>query len=165
MLQQLPLFDLPTAEPAQPRPARPVTVHRSAATKRRPLQQLALLFRPRHEAADPEDSDWDYPEHTRIRATDAPAPKVRAPASVFDLALCPVRVRMAQTSPDTGSSTRIVREPNGLVRVTRVAIQETDEWRERERIRRAKQKPPKPSKAAKTKGEKLMAMIGGDDGQ
>ena len=46
------------------------------------------------------------------------------------------------------------------VRVIRMLPQETDEWQERERARRARQRPPKPPKKAKTRGRKLLDLIG-----
>lgn len=36
---------------------------------------------------------------------------------------------------------------------------------EQDRQRRAKQKPPKPSRKAKTRGKKLLALVGDDDGR
>jgi len=39
----------------------------------------------------------------------------------------------------------------------------TPEDEERERLRRAKQRPPKPTKQAKTRGHKLLDWIGSDD--
>ena len=57
-----------------------------------------------------------------------------------------------------------VRREEGVTRCERILPQETEEWAEREAARRARQKPPKPTKAAKTKGAKLLELIGGGNG-
>lgn len=58
---------------------------------------------------------------------------------------------------------RVVRKA-GVTQCERILPQETEEWAERERARRARQRPPKPTKAARTKGAKLLGMIGGGNG-
>ena len=57
-----------------------------------------------------------------------------------------------------------VSRAEGVTRCERILPQETDEWAEREAARRARQKPPKPVKGAKTRGAKLLEMIGGGNG-
>lgn len=57
-----------------------------------------------------------------------------------------------------------VKRQEGVIRCERILPQETDEWAEREAARRARQKPPKPGKGMKTRGAKLLEMIGGGNG-
>jgi hypothetical protein len=59
---------------------------------------------------------------------------------------------------------RIVQRDGDVVRVTSITEQETDEWQERERQRRARQFIPKPKKSARTKSAKLKELIGETDG-
>lgn len=168
MAVQIALFDdLPPCRPAEPTP------HHRPKPKRSPIRkavQLLLSFRPRYEAQDADDSDWDFPEHRVIKAKEAPKVTTTAPRSVFDLAAAGVMLRTggrfgaAPASLASAPLYRVERE-DGRTRVVRLRPDETDEWAERERIRRAKQRPPKPVKAARTKGEKLKELIGGNDGQ
>ncbi len=104
------------------------------------------------------DDDWDHPQHLWIKASEAMPQQVRAPASVFDLAFKPVRVRMP--GHDSAAPVTRVEREGGLVRLTRIQVQDTEAWQERERARRARQKPPKPVKKARTRGRKLLDLIG-----
>jgi hypothetical protein len=57
---------------------------------------------------------------------------------------------------------RIIERRGDTVRVITITPQETDEWRQREAERRARQRVPKPSAKMRRKGKKLLEMIGGD---
>jgi len=72
--------------------------------------------------------------------------------------------RKADGAPREAKPLYRVNRGNGVTTCERILPQETDEWAEREAARRARQKPPKPGKAAKTRGAKLMGLIGGGNG-
>ena len=134
-----------------------------------PWQQLPIPWVLRDLERDIDD-DFDFPVHRVLTATEprpmAP-PRTIAPSSIFNLAATVDRLksfgRFGDSAGFTPPTLRVHREGD-RVRVVRLREDETEEWRERERIRRAKQRPPKPTKKAKTRGAKLMEMIGGDDG-
>lgn len=91
-----------------------------------------------------------------------------AVASVFALAAAGMEIGRRWFRP-SGADTppgpaRVIRE-GGTVRLVRLQPQDTEEWQERERARRARQRPPKPSKKARTRGEKLLALIGETGGK
>lgn len=75
----------------------------------------------------------------------------------------PLRMRLPATAPLDQSFLSVRREA-GTVVVVRMLQQETEEWKQRETARRARQKPPKPAGAAKTRSKKLLALVGDDDG-
>ena len=79
------------------------------------------------------------------------------PCSVFQLGTMPVMMRIKQVST-APVLTRIIRDGD-TVRCVRMLPQETDEWREKEMIRRAKQRPPKPKGRAVTVGDKMRATL------
>lgn len=82
------------------------------------------------------------------------------PVSVFDLAAKPALVCIAAASTVPAARCRQVERGDGVIRCTTVAIQDTPEWAEKERQRRARQRPPRPVKAAKTRSKKLEQLIG-----
>lgn len=86
-----------------------------------------------------------------------------AVASIFALAAAGLEIGRRWFRPAPADAApppaRVIREA-GTVRLERLLPQETEEWQERERARRAKQRPPKPTKKARTRGEKLLALIG-----
>ena len=49
---------------------------------------------------------------------------------------------------------------DGTLRVIRQRPEETAEWQERERVRRAKQRPPKPTAKVRTRGKKVRQFDG-----
>ncbi len=99
---------------------------------------------------------------------------VRAVLSVFDLArsiamavaeMPPAPVEVTPSTPRPWRPVVVAQE--GVTRVSGAQYPSnrwTAEREEQERVRRAKQTPPKPSKAARTKSRKLRDLIGGDDG-
>lgn len=90
-----------------------------------------------------------------VNAATARRPRVMGPASVFDLGLSRLRTRKAandepaqSSRPDQPASVRIVTREGGIVRCKQVRFADTEEGQEKERARRAKQRPPRPTKAA-----------------
>ena len=122
----------------------------------------------------PEDDDdeWDYPERRIVSAATAgPAPETRAAPSIFAMAASiaadrAMRGRAACDFAPSGSGALAAVEVRRFDGVTRVAGamypagRWTEEKAEAERVRRAKQRPPKPTKAAKTRGRKVREWDG-----
>lgn len=84
-----------------------------------------------------------------------------AAASVFALAAAGQALghklwRQPATEP---APYRVVRDGD-RTRLFRMRPEETEEWQEKERQRRARQRPPRPPKGAKTRGKKLLELIG-----
>jgi hypothetical protein len=116
--------------------------------------------------------------HRWVRAADAPALRSIGVASIWDAARCPVHTQMRQRPEREPTSERrrrerevhtVVQREAGRVVCRRILAQETEEWQAREAARRARQVVPKPSKRNRTRGAKLLEMIGGghieaDDG-
>lgn len=114
-----------------------------------------------------------------VSAKGQPMPKTEAPRSIFDMAAAAAKAmrchgRFGDTAgfktsaPQPVHGSRMVAKvqvTNGVTRFVGAAYPArwTAEDDERERQRRARQRPPKPSKKAKTRGRKLLDMIGGDD--
>lgn len=140
--------------------------------------QLVLDFDFREFAAqasgwlDDEDTAYDFPTRRRTVAGRDPAPRTTGAASIFALA-AGVRLEAARKggvprrpkasrAPSPAPAPPLIRveREDGRVRVVRLRPEETDEWAERERLRRARQRPPKPTKAAKSRGKKVRAWDG-----
>lgn len=83
---------------------------------------------------------------------------VTCASSVWALAFAPIQIKQKPVEPkkvprkliDTGKGFRAVR----------IMEAETLEWREREEARRAKQTPPRPSQAMRTKSKRFRDLIG-----
>jgi hypothetical protein len=122
--------------------------------------------------ADPavEDEDDEQPVQRIVPAgVDAP-PQTRAPVSIFTVAkvlrVCrhkrKVRVAIVKGDPakvvetDTAGVTRVVGRSYPSDRWTQEKEQQEIE-------RRARQRPPKPTRKAKTRSKKLLDLIGTDD--
>jgi hypothetical protein len=136
-----------------------------------PWPQLAFVFRLRELERDIDDA-FDFPQHRALAAADAPAPETRAPASIFELAAMVkasglrARGRFGGPSPDAPAKRLTVQRADGVVKVVGAAYPANrwDEERfEQERLRRARQKPPKPTRKAKTRSKKLLELIGDTD--
>lgn len=177
--QQMLFADLP--EPAPPAvPASRVALARrcrAAIAPRRAVQML-LDFDDRDigpvvaAQLGPDDDAWDFMARRRTVAGRDPAPRTTAPASIFALAAgvradaarkggAPRKPKAARASAPAPSPPLIkVEREAGRVRVVRLRPDETEEWAERERLRRARQRPPKPTKAAKSRGKKVRAWDG-----
>ena len=125
--------------------------------------------------ADDEDLDADDPVLQIVRrivpAVGCPMPRTRAVCTVFAMATAPAPPRMAEglTKPAADSAPRfghLAREP-GITRVEGMQYPRdrwTEEKAEHERQRRARQKPPRPTRRAKTRGRKLLELIGEAEG-
>ena len=124
-------------------------------------QQLGMVFRVRDPIREDLDSPFDIPTQRRIPADSAPRPEVRAPRSVWELASACIRAVRLHQSPEPAVRTRIVRD-GSAVRCERIAVQDTPEYQEAERARRARQKLPSAKQRgwAKTKGERLRQIDG-----
>ncbi len=121
------------------------------------------------ELLDDEDADW----FSRRYSNAAEVPCVSAPPgarSIFDadaealqgLARCGSRGNPAASqAADVVAVPRISRLEPGLIRCSRIAVQDTAEYHAAERARRAKQKPPKGKQIGwkKTRGAKLLGVI------
>lgn len=118
------------------------------------FEQLAFDLRPPPVWVDPDDipEEGDFPEHRWARAEDCETPKIRGVASVFDLAARQViaefmlprrRAQQEVTNDAPVIHRRIVREGD-VTRHIAMRVQDTDEWKERETARRARQVLPKP---------------------
>ena len=123
-------------------------------------RQLEMVFRVRDPIREDLDSPFDIPIQRRITADAAPPPEVRAPRSVWELASACIRAVRLHQSPEPAVRTRIVRD-GSAVRCERIAVQDTPEYHEAERARRARQKPPKGRQIGwkKTRSDKLRGMI------
>ena len=158
-----PDLPLPAAMPAPP--LRP----RSVTTWRRAVQVLACLLqmpiRAPLRALECDDRDDDAPTQRTVSATTAPAVKTTALSSIFTIADAAKAAESLRRcgrfgdAPGFTAPTRVERDGD-RVRVIRLLPQETEEWQEKERIRRAKQRPPRPVKGAKTRGKKVRAWDG-----
>lgn len=123
--------------------------------------QFAIDLRERVEV-DPDEieEDGDRFVHSVVAAAKCEPPKTRAACSIFALAaeqdarqvisefmLWPSGEPEAPAKPErvTFARRRIVRDGD-VTRHIALREQETEEWAEKERVRRAKQRPPKPQK-------------------
>lgn len=169
---QLQLFRrLPTPPEAPPTPPR-------GPRKRSPARkalQLAFDFtlRALGRVVSDDDTEYDYPVHRMVRAEDAEPIRPAVARSIFDLG-CNVEelhemARMLTTHGRTGHAAAFkpvsaVKRADGVAQVVGAAYPAnrwTPEREEAERIRRAKQKPPKPVRKARTRSKKLIELIGG----
>lgn len=118
------------------------------------------------ELTEDEDQDWwsaQAPRHTWVPATARKPPKITAPRSIFEAAAFePKAVRMRGAQCEAPRARKVVEIADGVHRHIALLPQETDEWAERERARRARQVPPKAPKGARTKGRKLIELVGSD---
>lgn len=124
-------------------------------------RQLSIDLQPRMPVlVDPDDipEDGDFPQHRWTCAAACEAPKVRGPASIFELGasvaaaqvinefrLRPRAAKVHTLEQQAMRPARIIREGDRVIHVS-MRIQETDEWQEKERARRARQVLPKPPK-------------------
>lgn len=126
---------------------------------------------PMFSGADDDEIDDDPVVRRVVDANQAPAPDLGAkvPRSVFDLAEIGRQFRLRTRFGDAaGFQTQpvkatIEREP-GVTKHVGAAypVRWTEQDHEKERQRRARQKPPKPTKKAKRHSRKLLDMIGDD---
>lgn len=106
---------------------------------------------------DDDTDDWPV---LQLRTTAKPGQQdARMVSSVFDLARFTVQLRSKPAMREHRHHCRVERT-EGVTRCTAMQPQETNEWKEREAARRARQTPPKPSKAAKTMSKGFAALVG-----
>ncbi len=117
----------------------------------------------RDDVADP------LPVHRLLAAADAPPLQGLGVSSVFGLADAAKAAKALRSLGRFGAAEPQALPPllrverfyaDGAVRVIRQRPEETAEWQEREERRRAKQRPPKPTAKAKTRGKKVRAWDG-----
>jgi hypothetical protein len=133
--------------------------------------QLVFVFRLRALESD-RDTEFDYPRRSVVAALSANALASTAPRTVFDLPSRPLTVAtlgFGGTGSFDGKAARVATKlevAEGVTRIVGAAFPArwTAEDYERERARRARQRPPKPTKGVKTRSAKLQQMIGVDDG-
>jgi hypothetical protein len=117
-----------------------------------------------------EDAEVDDmpPVRRVVPATECQTPRISSPRSVFEIAQFPLpRWRMvgagyqAANEPKKLLAAGLKREP-GVTRCEGASypVRWTAVDFDRERARRARQRPPKPTKRAKTRGKKLRDLIG-----
>ena len=98
-----------------------------------------------------------------------PSEAVSAPCSVFNLATSMLKLRSstaATPSPKAGKYASRMQPTKGVLRVEGAAYPArwTAEDYRREEQRRARQRPPRPVAKARTKSEKLRALVGNEEG-
>lgn len=126
--------------------------------------QLDLFAIPdEEETADLIDDGDTLPIIRRVLpARGMPTPKILGPVSVFDLAHTPGR--RLRIGGDNAKSRVAEKVDLGGGRTKVVGANYPPRWTEadfeRERLRRARQRPPKPSRKAKTRSRKLLELIG-----
>lgn len=105
--------------------------------------------------------------HRTVLALDAEPPQTTGIRSVFDMAAAvlskPPRAIQKPAEPEPPRYGRTLREV-GVTRHIAMRYDETAEWAEKERARRARQKVPRPSKAIRTRSRKLLELVGGGNG-
>lgn len=165
---QLPLFKrLPIPRGAQPRRRRSPVRRAFDAAVAWAQAEFAFVLRTL-EPPTPVDDAFDFPEHRVIAAADAPPPVTRAHASIFAMAATfmkgqPSRRYDFDATTRPGALPVQVERAAGVTRVVGAqypACRWTEEKAEAERIRRAKQRPPKPSARAKSRGKKVREWDG-----
>lgn len=141
-------------------PDAPVARRKWGRKVRRPEPALPVqLDLKEQEPVDPDEipEPGDYPAHWIVKAEDRPLPKGLGARSIFDLGLAamPAQVISEMMTARTDEKPiapmpdpihrRVIREA-GVTRHISMRYQETEEWAEKERARRARQKLPKPPK-------------------
>lgn len=119
---------------------------------------------------DVDDDEDDKPIRRIVPAGIEAPPPTRAPVSIFTVAkvlrVCKQR-RKARPEPVRGEPTKVIEvDKAGVTRVVGRGYP-SDRWtpekEQQELARRARQRPPKPTRKARTKSKKLLDMIGSDD--
>jgi hypothetical protein len=152
---------IPTAPPASP-PPKPDRPWRVAVQALACLLQLPIRAPLRE--LDRDDLAEPAPVHRIVSAADAPPVQTVAVSSIFGLAATVQslkRGRFGAAEQFEPAPYRVERSyAEGTLRVIRQRPEETAEWQERERVRRAKQRPPKPSAKVRTRGKKVRQFDG-----
>lgn len=129
----------------------------ASSQHRRPCKQRASTIT---DTGGNGESDFE-PVQRIVPAAGAALPKTLGPCSVFAMAAAPgagsVRLATA-TSGSPAPFGRIIIREGGITRHTAVRLQDTEEWAEKERQRRARQRPPRPPRQKfKMKGSRAWA--------
>jgi len=113
-----------------------------------------------------DDVDEYPPAHLIFPAGDRPPPKTVAVRTVFELASADAGLRLLEgfrhERPAAGARSVMCLRIEGVTRHVGAAypVRWTPEDDEREKQRRARQKPPRPSKKARSRSKKLLDLIG-----
>jgi hypothetical protein len=158
-----PDLPIPAATPAPPR-RRALAAVAAAFLG----EQLAFRFVLRALERDDLPEPDDMPVHRVVALAEAEPLHIRAVTSVFNLAAAAARLKRGRFGADEQFTApapyRVERSyADGVHRVIRQRPEETPEWQEREAARRARQRPPKPTRKAKTRSRKLLELIGETD--
>lgn len=101
--------------------------------------------------------DWPIKRHYTSAVPGQQSTK-GLPSSVFDLAHVDLKLRNKSKFSECRTLHRIERL-EGLTRCTVISEQETEEWKERELQRRARQIVPRAPKSAKTMSKRFAALV------
>jgi hypothetical protein len=159
-----PDLPIPPALPAPPR-TRPQRPWRVAVQVLACLLQLPIRAPLRALERDDLPEPDDMPVHRVVALAEAEPLHIRAVTSVFNLAAAAARLKRGRFGADEQFTApapyRVERSyADGVHRVIRQRPEETAEWQEREAARRARQRPPKPTAKARTRGKKVRAWDG-----
>jgi hypothetical protein len=124
----------------------------------RPAMQLSFELVERLEFEDDDPLIYAPAIQRTVPASSVSPIAVTCASSVWALAFAPIQIKQKPVEPakvhrkliDTGKGFRAVR----------IMEAETLEWKEREIARRAKQTPPRPSQAMRTKSKRFKDLIG-----
>jgi len=122
-------------------------------------EQLSFTLTIRTEFVDEDDDPWIHKPiiQRTVSATEAAPVTVKGPASVWDMAFTPIAIKTTQV---VGKRKILkVERTDGITRCVHIIESETQEYKEREIARRAKQKPPKPTNGYKTMSTKFKALV------
>jgi len=131
---------------------------RIRAVCKKPIQivgvQLCLELKIIKSADDEDDELVTAPIiHRTVSANTAKPLIIKAPTSIFNMGADVFRLK----GPIEKAEKKLMRveRGDGVVRCVQILEQDTQEWKDREEHRRAKQRPPKPSAKYKTMSKKL----------
>lgn len=134
----------------------------------KPVPEQMPLAMPLREL-DRDDIEEPLPVHKIVSAADAEPLRVEvAAASIFTLADAGKAAKLLRLHGRFGAAEQFTPAPyivqrsyaDGSTRLIRQREDETEAWREKEAARRARQRPPKPTAKAKTRGKKVRAWDG-----
>lgn len=95
--------------------------------------------------------------HRTIKAKDAKPLEVKAPRSVFDMAIG--QMTHIKFQPQGKAAITRVERLDGIVRCIRIIEQDTEAWKAKEAARRARQIVPKPPKSARMISKKFQDLV------
>jgi predicted component of type VI protein secretion system len=128
------------------------------------LDLLAPAWLNRVEGEAPDDDPFVSAPivHRVVLALEAEPPQTTGIRSVFDLPAVVLSKPPGPEKPEPAAQPRYGRTVRELGVTRHIAMRhdETEEWQERERARRARQRVPRPSRKARTRGKKLLDLIG-----